>query len=120
MSTLNNSVRLEGRITKEISLKETENNKKVVNFDLAVDDSYKKENGEKVSKANFIKCVVWGNSAEYLSKYATTKSIIQLEGKLTTRSYEDGDKNTRYITEVLVNDLKVNNYNQPKEQAEEA
>lgn len=85
-----------GRITKELELKYTTNNKACVNFTIAVD---KLVNGEK--KADFINCVVWEKQAENLVKYCHKGSKIAIDGVVNTRTYDKDDGSKVYITEIV-------------------
>lgn len=94
-----NNVILTGRITKDIELKKTQNNKSVISFDLAV-----RKDSE---HSDFIKCVAWEHTADFLSKYAWKGARIGIQGAITTRSYEDQQGNKRYVTEVLARNVEI-------------
>lgn len=94
-----NNVILTGRITKDIELKKTQNNKLVTSFDLAV--------RRDKEKSDFIKCVAWEHTADFLSKYAWKGARIGIQGSITTRSYEDQQGNKRYVTEVLARNVEI-------------
>ncbi len=68
-------------------------------FTVACDRKYQKE-GER--QADFISCVAWRNTAEFISKYFPKGTRIALEGSIQTRSWDDNDGNKRYATEVVV------------------
>lgn len=91
-----NSIYLIGRITKDLELRNTSNNKKVCEFTLAV-------NRDK-EKADFINCIVWNNQAENLCKYQGKGSLIGITGELRVDNYEIQGKK-HYKTYVLVNQL---------------
>ena len=91
-----NKVLLIGRITKDLELRHTPNDKAVCDFTLAVNRD--KDN------ADFINCVVWNNQAENLCKYQGKGSLIAVFGELRVDTYEvEGNK--RYKTYILVNNL---------------
>lgn len=92
-----NSVHLTGRITKELELRHTPNDKPVCEFSLAV---YRDKDN-----TDFINCVVWNNQAENLCKYQGKGSLIGLIGALRIDTYKDKDGNTRYKNYVLVNNI---------------
>lgn len=98
-----NRVILVGRITKDPELKQTNSNISYVQFTLAVNRSYKNANGER--QADFINCVAWRQVAELISKYIQKGNQIGVEGQIQTRQYDDPNGITRYITEVLVENL---------------
>ena len=91
-----NKVLLIGRITKDLELRHTSNDKAVCDFTLAVNRD--KEN------ADFINCVVWNSQAENLCKYQGKGSLIAVFGELRVDTYEvEGNK--RYKTYVYVNNI---------------
>lgn len=93
-----NRVILSGRLVKDIELqekKEKKGDKKVyTNFTLAV-----QRNKE---EADFIDCVAFGNTAEFLDEYTSKGTKILIEGSINKSSYEDKDGNTVYNTKVIV------------------
>lgn len=97
-----NNVVLVGRLTKDPELKQTSSGIYFSNFTLAVNRSFKNEQGE--TEADFINCIVWRNQAENLCKYMRKGSQIGVEGRIQTRSYET-EEGMRYITEVVANSI---------------
>lgn len=97
---LNKSV-LMGRFTKDPELRSTTSGTSVVSFSLAVDRDYI-ENGER--KADFINCVAYKGTAEFISKYFHRGSMAVVEGRIQTRSW-DKPEGKGYATEVLVNNI---------------
>ena len=96
-----NKVILTGRITHDLQLRYTSNNKPVCNFSIAVNEPVIRD-GER--KTDFIDCVVWGKSAENLVNYQNKGSLIGVHGKLKREEYElEGSK--RYKTFVLVDEV---------------
>ena len=96
-----NKVILVGRLTKEPELRSTQSGKSVASFTVACDRKFKKE-GEQT--ADFINCVAWGSTAEFVSRYFSKGMRIALDGRIETRSWEqDGQK--RYATEVIAEDV---------------
>ena len=85
-----------GRITKDLELRHTSNDKAVCDFTLAVNRD--KEN------ADFINCVVWNSQAENLCKYQGKGSLIAVFGELRVDTYEV-EVNKRYKTYVYVNNI---------------
>lgn len=93
-----NKVILMGRISTDIQEKATTTGKTVVSFNIAVDRPYSKDGAR---ETDFIPCVAWQQTAEFISKFFTKGRRILLEGRIQVRSYEkDGAK--RYVTEVIV------------------
>ncbi|QIW50760.1 single-stranded DNA-binding protein [Pseudolactococcus raffinolactis] len=111
---INNTV-LVGRVTKDIELKQTQANKSVTQFVLAVNRQFKNANGER--EADFINIVAWGKTAELLAQYAHKGSQIGVVGRIQTRNYENQQGQRVYVTEVVAEsmtllDSKGNNQNQ--------
>lgn len=102
---LRNNVNLVGRLTKDIEIKKTNSGKEVTTFSLAVND--KKVNDQQVSF--FFNIVAWEQCARYLKQYASKGDLIGVNGRLTTRSYQNtrGDKVT--VTEVVAEDVMLLN-----------
>lgn len=94
-----NKIFLMGRLTKDAELRYTQSGTAVASFSLAVDRRYKK--GEE-QQADFINCVAWQKTAEFISQYFRKGSKIVVEGRLQTRSYEVEDGSRRWATEVVV------------------
>ena len=104
-----NKVILIGRPTTDLVLKTTSSGKSMVSFILAVDET--KE------KTNFINCVVFGQSAEYLNKYLKPKGRVNVNGILQNNNYEkDGVK--VYSYNVVSNDVKILDYKDIKNSEE--
>ncbi len=95
-----NKVILMGRICNDLELKETTNGNKVVSFRLAVDRGYQTKGEEK--KTDFLNVTAWRSVAEFISKYFSKGRLILLEGELQTRSFDNKDGETQWITEVVV------------------
>ena len=95
-----NQVILIGRLTKDIEIRFTKDEKAVGNFTLAVNRKYKNEKGE--YETDFIKCTIFGKSAEALNKYAHKGDMIGAEGSVQIRHYKDKEGNDRTTTEILV------------------
>ena len=91
-----NKVELIGRITKDLELRYTQSNKAVTSFTIAVN---KRINGE--NSADFINCVAWNTTAEFISKYFKKGQSIAVVGRLQNRNYDDNGQK-RYVTEVVV------------------
>lgn len=94
-----NNVSLTGRLTRDIDLRYTQSGTAVGTFTLAVDRQYKRD-GEPT--ADFINCVIWRKSAENLAKFTKKGSLIGVEGRIQTRSYENQQGKTVFVTEVVV------------------
>lgn len=116
MANLNlNKVILGGRLTADVELKQTPSGVSVCQFSLAVDRRYSKE-GEK--QTDFINCVAWRNTAEFLAKFFKKGSSICVVGQIQTRSWMDQNNQKRYATEVLVDEALFVDSKSSAEQAE--
>ena len=105
MNTLKNKVQLIGNLGQNPEIVNLESDKKLVKFSLATNDTYKNAQGEKVQDTQWHNLVAWGKTAEIIEKYVQKGNEIAVEGKLTSRSYDDKDGNRRFITEIVVNEL---------------
>lgn len=104
MNTMKNRVQLIGHVGNDPEVKTFEGGK-VANFTIATNDSYTNKKGEKVEQTEWHRLVAWDKNAEIIEKFVTKGKEIAIEGKLTSRSYDDKEGNKRYITEVVVNDI---------------
>lgn len=95
-----NKIILIGRMTKDIEIRYTQNQKEVGSFDLAVDRNYRNANGE--HDTDFFKCIAWGNLAKTIHIYTSRGSQIAIEGRVENRTYQANDGTNRYVTEVVV------------------
>lgn len=93
-----NRVVLVGRLTRDADLRYSPTGKPVANFTLAVNRPFTNQQGER--EADFVNCVVWGKPAENLSNYTGKGDLIGVDGRLQTRSYQDQNGKTVYVTEV--------------------
>jgi single-strand DNA-binding protein len=105
MYALKNKVQLIGNLGNAPEIKNTDSGKKVARFSMATNESYKKENGERVTETQWHNLVALGKVAELAEQYLNKGSEIAIEGKLTHREYTDKDGVKRYITEVVVNEI---------------
>ena len=100
-----NKVILVGHLGKDPEVKTLENGAKVANFSLATTESYKDRNsGERVDNTEWHNIVVWRGLADVAERFLKKGSLIYIEGKLQTRSYEK-DGITRYSTDILAREL---------------
>jgi len=105
MSTLRNKVQLIGNLGTQPEVINLESGKTLAKFTLATNDHYKNSKGEKVTDTQWHNIVVWGKTAQIVEQYVNKGEEVAIEGKLTSRSYDDKDGNKRYITEIVVNEL---------------
>jgi single-strand DNA-binding protein len=81
------------------------NGKKLAKFSLATSDTYKNQNGEKVTETQWHNLIIWGKLADVAGKYLKKGNQIAVEGKLTNREYEDKEGHRKFFTEIVVNDM---------------
>lgn len=104
MSHSLNRVTLIGNLTGAPESRSTQGGTEMANFTVACNESWKDKNtGEKKESAEFIRCVAFGPLAEIVSKYAGKGDKILVEGKFTTRKWQDKDGQDRWSTEVTIN-----------------
>ena len=100
-----NKVILGGRLTADPELKQTPSGVSVISFSIAVNRRFRSANGEQgEQQADFINCVAWRNTAEFISKYFRKGSSICVLGSIQTRSWQDNQGQKRYTTEVVVDE----------------
>lgn len=95
-----NKVILMGRLTRDPEYKTSPTGLSIVNFSVAVDRDVSAQNGEK--ETDFIDCVAWRKTAEFITKYFLKGSMIALCGRLQIRIWTDKDGNRRKSAEVVV------------------
>ena len=100
-----NNVVLTGRITRNLELKQTNNNNSSLNITLAVDRNFKDQNGEK--QTDFISCKAFGKRAETIAQYCQKGDLIGITGSIQTGSYQKQDGSTVYTTDVMVDGLSL-------------
>lgn len=94
-----NNISLVGRLTKDVDLRYTQSNVAVATYTLAVNRTFKNENGER--ETDFINCVMWRQQAENLANWAKKGALIGITGRIQTRSYDNQQGQRVYVTEVV-------------------
>lgn len=105
MNSLRNKVNLIGRLGSNPEVRTMSSGKVMAKFSLATTESFKNDKGEKITETQWHNVIAWGSPARVIEKYVTKGQEIALEGKLTTRNYEDKGGTKRYISEVIVSDV---------------
>ncbi|WP_424493001.1 single-stranded DNA-binding protein [Salinimicrobium sp. GXAS 041] len=105
MNALRNKVQLIGHVGNAPEIVTLESGKKLAKFSIATNESYKNAKGEKITDTQWHNIVAWGKTADLVENYVPKGKEIGIEGKLTSRSYEDKAGQKRYITEIVCNDL---------------
>lgn len=98
-----NKIFIMGRLTRDPELRRTQNGTAVTSFTLAVDRDFKNADGTK--ETDFIDCVVWRQTAEFVSKYFTKGRMAVVEGRLQIRDWQDKDDNKRRSAEVIADNV---------------
>lgn len=93
-----NSVQLVGRLTRDPEIRYTDGGSSVARFNIAVDRRYKREDGD---NADFINCVAFGKTAEFVEKFFSKGKRIGVTGRIQTGSYTNNDGNKVYTTDVV-------------------
>lgn len=98
-----NTVALMGRLTYEPELKTTPSNISVCRFQIAVDRNYTPKGEER--KADFIDCIAWRGTADFVNKYFHKGSMIAITGSIQTENYTDKNGNKRKSVEIVANEV---------------
>lgn len=95
---------IQGRLTRDPELRRTGSGLAVANFSVAVERDFpNKETGEK--EVDFIDCIAWRHTGEFVSKYFTKGSMIVVSGRLQIRSWTDKDGNSRKTAEIVADNV---------------
>lgn len=100
-----NKVQLIGNTTAAPEVKETPNGQKVASFSIATNRVWKDASGEKQEAVDFHNVVVWGKLADIVEQYLEKGKKVYVEGRLSTRSWEDDSGSKRYKTEIVVENI---------------
>lgn len=95
-----NNVVLMGRLTDTPELRRTPSDISVTSFTIAVERSYVKVGEQR--QTDFIDCVAWRTTAEFITRYFQKGSMIAVTGNIQTRTYDDKNGNKRKATEIVV------------------
>lgn len=90
-----NNITLMGRLTRAPELRLTQTGKSVASFTIAVDRDYDRQ------KTDFINCVAWGSTAEFVDQHFTRGQLLALSGRLQLREWTDKSGNNRVSAEVI-------------------
>ena len=122
---INRSV-IVGRLTKDVDLRRTNNGTVVASFNLACNRSFQSADGQ---EADFIPCVCWNKLAENVDTYCSKGSLVGVEGRLRSRSYDNAQGQKVFVVELVCdsvqfldskkdnqsNQVPVQNYSQPQQ-----
>ena len=101
MKMLNSAI-IMGRLTADVELRTTPNGTSVARFTVAVERNYK--SGEE-RQADFINCVAWKGTADFVSTYFKKGQMIAVQGSIQTRNYEDKNGNKRNAVEIVADNV---------------
>ena len=115
-----NRVCLIGRMTRDPELRRTNTGAAVTSFNLAVNRSFQSADGQ---DADFIPCIVWNKIAENVEKYCSKGSLVGVEGRLRSRSYDNAQGQKVFVVEVVCDsvqflDTKKDNVNSQQQSYE--
>lgn len=109
MRNLRNTVRLIGNVGMDPELKTLSNGNYMTRFSLATTEAYTNKQGERVFDTTWHNIVAWGKTAKLAEQICKKGFKVAIDGKLSTRSYEDEKGTKKYITEIVANELMVVN-----------
>lgn len=98
-----NKIILVGRLTRDPEVRSTSAGFSTVNFTVAVNRNFKNKEGN--YDADFLPCVAFRNTADFISKFFKKGSMISLDGRVQTRNYDAQDGTKRYVTEIVVENV---------------
>ncbi len=102
-----NKAILVGRLGKDPDVKYTPDGTMVTTFRMATDLQWKDKNGDKVQKTEWHSIVTYRKLAEICGKYLVKGSLVYVEGRIQTRSWDDKDGVKKYMTEIVASDMKM-------------
>lgn len=100
-----NKVMLIGNLGKDPEVKTLDNGAKIATFPLATSETYKDKEGNRQTRTEWHNLVLWRGLADIAESYLHKGSQVYIEGRLSTRKWEDKEGNTRYTTEVIGDNL---------------
>lgn len=98
-----NHITIMGRLTRDPELRHTQSNTPVATFTLAVDRDYQSGGSEK--QTDFIDCVAWRHTGEFVSKHFHKGKMAVVSGRLQSRKWQDRDGNNRINWEVIADNV---------------
>ena len=107
MNTLKNNVQLSGNVGRAPEILTLSTGKKLAKFSIATRETYTNHKGEKVTDTQWHNIIAWGKMADMVEQQVLKGREIEIEGKLSSRNYEDKNGNKKYVTEVVCRELKL-------------
>jgi len=102
-----NKIFLIGRLTRNPETKALPSGQSVTSFGMATDNFYTDKSGQKQQQTEFHNIVTFGRLAEIASQYLTKGSLLLIEGRIRTRTWQDSTGNQRYRTEIVAQSLQL-------------
>lgn len=103
-----NRATIAGHLGQDPEVRYTGAGKAVASLSIATTEKWKdRDSGEKREKTEWHRVSVWGQSAEYVGKYARKGHAVLVEGKIQTRKWQDREGNDRYTTEIVASDVHI-------------
>ena len=102
-----NKVILVGNLGKDPEVRHFEGGVSVAHFTLATNDYYKDKQGNRVERTEWHNISAWRGLADMADKFLKKGQPVYIEGKLRTRQYQDKDQQTRYITEIIADEISM-------------
>ena len=100
-----NKVILLGNLGKDPEVRHLDNGVAVANFSLATTESYTNKQGDRVNQTEWHNIVLWRGLADIAEKYLKKGNSVYIEGKISTRKWEDKDANVRYSTDIIADKM---------------
>jgi len=104
-----NRVQLTGNLGKDPEIKTFDGGIKLAKFSLATKEEFTNKNGERTSSTTWHFITAWGKLAERAEAELQKGSFVSVEGRIQTRNYTDKDGQKKYSTEIVANDIVLNN-----------
>lgn len=96
-----------GNLTRDPEVKYMSNGEAVANASIACNEKWKSKDGTPQEKVEFINLTFYRRLAEVAGEYLKKGAMIYVEGKLSTRKWQDKEGNDRYITEIIVSEMQM-------------
>ena len=100
-----NKVILIGNLGKDPEVRHLDNGVAVANFSLATTESYTNRKGDRVNQTEWHNIVLWRGLADIAEKYLKKGNSVYIEGKISTRKWEDKEGNARYSTDIIADKM---------------
>ena len=110
-----NKVILVGNLGKDPEVRHLEGGAVVAKFPLATSETYKTKDGQRVDQTEWHNIVMWRGLAESAEKYLRKGSLVYIEGKIRTRSWDDKEGNKRFATEIVADTMTMLSSRKPDE-----